>query len=367
VSAFAARRARLREVLAAADLDALVVSHLPNVRYLTGYVGSNAVAVIGRDGERVLTDSRYAVSAREHVDDDVEVVIGPGDLTADLARAVAAIAPGGRVGLEAAYTSMARGAQLSARFAEADATVQVSPEVGRVEGLRLIKDDQEIAAIARAADMVDDALAEVLDQGLVGRTERDVAFALQTALFHIGAEGPSFEIIVAAGPNGAKPHAVPGSRVIGEGELVVIDLGAIADGYCSDMTRTVPTGTLPEALARAYDVCAQAQAAALAAVAPGITCAELDAVARDLIGAAGLGDAFGHGLGHGVGLEIHEAPRVAREGTDTLRPGMVVTIEPGIYLEGLGGVRIEDLVVVTEAGGRVLSHSPKASISSTTV
>lgn len=367
MSAFADRRARLREVLGLAGLDALVVSHLPNVRYLTGYVGSNAIAVIGRDGDRLLTDSRYAVSAREQVDAQVDVVIGPGDLTADLARTVAAIAPGGSVGLEAAYTSMARGAQLIARIAASDAAVRVTPEVGHVEGLRMIKDDAEIAAIARAADMVDAALADVLDDGLVGRTEREVAFALQTALFHIGAEGPSFEIIVAAGPNGAKPHAVPGPRVIGEGELVVIDLGAIADGYCSDMTRTVPTGPLPEALARAYDVCAQAQVAAMDAVGPGITCAELDAVARDLIGAADLGEAFGHGLGHGVGLEIHEAPRVSREGTDTLRPGMVVTIEPGIYLEGLGGVRIEDLVVVTDDGGRVLSHSPKASISSTTV
>ena len=147
----------------------------------------------------------------------------------------------------------------------------------------------------------------------------------------------------------------------------MIDLGAIADGYCSDMTRTVPTGPLPDELARAYAVCAEAQAAALAAVRPGIGCAALDAVARDIITAAGFGEAFGHGLGHGVGLEIHEAPRVAREGTDTLRPGMVVTIEPGIYLEGLGGVRIEDLVVVTDDGGRVLSHSPKASISSATV
>jgi len=367
MSVFQTRRTRLREVLAGAGLDALVVSHLPNVRYLTGYVGSNAIAVIGGEGQRLLTDSRYAVSAREQVDDDLEVAIGPGDLTGDLARAVAAIAPAGRVGLEAAHLSMARGAQITARIGDADAAVTVTSEVGHVEGLRLTKDDLEIAAIARAADMVDEALADVLAAGLVGRSEREVAFALQTKLFEIGAEGPSFEIIVASGPNGAKPHAVPGPREIGAGELVVIDLGAIADGYCSDMTRTVATGPLPAALARAHEVCADAQAAALAAVRPGIDCAALDAVARDLITAAGLGEAFGHGLGHGVGLEIHEAPRVSREGTETLRPGMVVTIEPGVYLEGLGGVRIEDLVVVTEDGGRVLSHSPKASVSSATV
>ena len=263
---------------------------------------------------------------------------------------------------------MARGAQITARIAEADAGVAVSPEVGHVEQLRLIKDDQEIAAIARAADMVDDALADVLAGGLVGRSEREVAFALQTRLFEIGAEGPSFEIIVAAGVNGAKPHAVPGPRAIGTGELVVIDLGAISDGYCSDMTRTVRHRSAPgRAGARVRGLRGGPGRGAGGRRGPGSACAALDAVARDIITAAGFGEAFGHGLGHGVGLEIHEAPRVAREGTDTLQPGMVVTIEPGIYLEGLGGVRIEDLVVVTDDGGRVLSHSPKASISSATV
>ena len=366
MSSYAERRARLVAALDTAELDALIVTHPPNVRYLTGYIGSNGIGVIGRNGERLLTDSRYAVSARHQVGDDVEVVIGPGDLTAVLARAVVALAPGGRVGLEAAHTSMLRGAQIAASLTARDPAIQVISDVGRVEALRVIKDDDEIASIARAAEMVDAALASVLAAGIVGRRERDVAFGLCTELFQLGAEGPSFEIIVAAGPNGAKPHAVPGERVIADGELVVIDLGAIADGYCSDMTRTVPTGPLPDALTRAYAVVAQAQAAALAAVRPGITCAALDAVARDVITAAGLGEAFGHGLGHGVGLEIHEAPRVSREGTETLRPGMVVTIEPGIYLEGVGGVRIEDLVVVTEDGARVLSHSPKPSVSSIT-
>jgi Xaa-Pro aminopeptidase len=365
MSAHAGRRARLRAALGGAGLDALVVSHLPNVRYLTGYVGSNGVAVIGPGGVRLLTDSRYAVSAREQVDADVEVLVGPGDLTANIVRAVTDLAPGGTVGLEAAYVSMTRGQQLTAAIQKADADIVVAPEAGHVEGLRMVKDDAEIAAIDEAAGMADRALARVLEAGLVGRSERDVAFALQTELFHEGAEAPSFEIIVAAGPNGAKPHAVPGDRLIEPGELVVIDLGAIANGYCSDMTRTAITGALPPDLVTAYEVCRAAQSAAVAALRPGITCAELDAVARDLITAAGLGDAFGHGLGHGVGLEIHEAPRVARESADVLRPGMVVTIEPGIYLEGRGGVRIEDLAVVTDDGGRVLSQSPIASISST--
>lgn len=365
MSAAASRRARLVASLSGRGIDALVVSHPPNVRYLTGYVGSNGVAVVGAAGVRLLTDSRYAVSARAQVDGQVEVVIGPGDLGGEIGRAAADLAPAGRVGLEASHVSMARGAHLTAQITARDAAIRVTPETGLVEELRVIKDAAEIEAIARAADMVDVAVANVLAAGLAGRSERDVAFALQTELFLAGAERPSFDIIVATGANGAKPHAVPGDAVVGDGQLVVIDLGAVADGYCSDMTRTIPIGALPEALARAYAVCAQAQSAALAAVRPGITCAALDAVARDVIVAAGLGDAFGHGLGHGVGLEIHEAPRVSREGTETLRPGMVVTIEPGIYLEGLGGVRIEDLVVVTETAGRILSHSPKATVAST--
>jgi Xaa-Pro aminopeptidase len=364
MSPFADRRARLLDALADVGLAALVVSHLPNVRYLTGYVGSNAIAVVAADGTHLVTDSRYAVSAREQVGPDISVVIGPGDLTAQTARAVATLAPAGAVGLEGAHVSMLRGAQLTSAIAAADPGIRATPHAGIVEQLRLIKDDAEIAAIARSAAMTDAAIAAVLAQGIVGRSERDVAFAIQAEMFRLGAEGPSFETIVASGGNGAKPHAVPGDREIGIGELVVIDLGSIADGYCSDMTRTVITGPLPHDLARAYRVCAAAQAAAVAAVRPGIACTELDAVARDLITDAGFGDAFGHGLGHGVGLEIHEAPRISREGTDTLRPGMVVTIEPGIYLEGLGGVRIEDLVVVTDGGCRVLSQAPKASVSS---
>ncbi len=367
MSIYSHRRAAFQQVLRSFDLDVFVVSHPPNVRYLTGYVGSNGVCVIGTHGALVLTDSRYSVSAREQVDTEVDVVIGPGDLTAHIAKAVIELAASGRVGLEAAHVSMARGAQLSTSIRARDDAIEISSEVGRVEELRLVKDEGEIAAIQRAADVADTALATVLAEGIIGRTERDVAFALQTEFFRCGAEGPSFDTIVATGANGAKPHAVPGDRVIGTGELVVIDLGAIVDGYCSDMTRTIATGPLQDDLANAYAVCAQAQSAALAAVRPGLTCAALDAVARDIIVSAGLGEAFGHGLGHGVGLEIHEAPRVSREGTETLRPGMVVTIEPGIYLEGRGGVRIEDLVVVTDDGSRTLSQSPKLAVNSVTV
>ena len=364
MSPYAGRRSRLRAALHEHGLSALVVSHLPNVRYLTGYVGSNAIAVVGPEGTKLLTDARYAVSAREQVDDDVSVIIGPGDLTTYAARVIAELAPGGAAGVEGVHVSMFQGERLAVAVAGADPAIVLTPHVGLVEQLRMVKDDGEIAAIARSAAITDAALSAVLEDGLIDRPEREVAFAIQTEMFRLGAEGPSFETIVAAGPNGAKPHAVPGARRIGAGELVVIDLGSIADGYCSDMTRTSITGDLPAQLSRAYRVCAEAQAAAVAAVRPGIACKDLDAIARDLITDAGFGEEFGHGLGHGVGLEIHEGPRVSREGSDILRPGMVVTIEPGIYIEGVGGVRIEDLVVVTDNGCRVLSQAPKASVSS---
>jgi Xaa-Pro aminopeptidase len=360
------RRRRLAAVLTERDLAAAVVTAPANVRYLTGYVGSNGIAVVTRDGCRLLTDSRYALSARHQADDGVDVRIGTRDLLEDVAAAVAELAPGGRVGVEADHLTMARGERLRALVADADAAAEIVPGTGAVEGLRLVKDPEEVARIRRAAAIVDEALARVLAAGLAGRTERQVAWSLAEAFEDLGAEGPSFETIVAAGPNGARPHAVPGAEVIPEGTLVVIDLGAIADGYCSDMTRTVATGPVPPELGRAYEVVLRAQAAAVDACRPGVGCAELDAVARGVIEDAGFGEAFGHGLGHGVGLEIHEGPRLSREGRGELRPGMVVTVEPGIYLEGLGGVRIEDLVLVTDDGREVLSRAPKDPVPPTT-
>jgi Xaa-Pro aminopeptidase len=229
-----------------------------------------------------------------------------------------------------------------------------------VEGLRLVKDPGEIALMRRAAAVADEALAHVLAQGIVGRTERQVAFALYGAMLDRGAEDLSFPTIVAAGPRGARPHAVPGAEPIPTDTLVVIDMGAIVEGYCSDMTRTVATGPLPADLERIYTVCLDAQEAALAAARPGITGADLDAVARDHITAAGFGDHFGHGLGHGVGLEIHEGPGVRPTSTDELRAGMAITIEPGIYIDGTGGVRIEDLVILTDGGCDIISGAPKA-------
>lgn len=350
-----ARQERLRAALSEAGGAALIVSTPANVRYLTGYTGTNGLAVVPAEGTgRLLTDSRYAVSARAQVR-GLEVVVGSRDLLGDVAGAVRELVPEGAVGVEAEHLTLARHERLVAAL---DGRA-LTPTRALVEDLRVVKDDGEIALVREAARMADTALAAVLAGGLAGRTEREVAFALHAALLDAGAEGPSFPVIVAGGANGARPHAVPGEASIASGTLVVIDQGAVHGGYCSDMTRTYATGPLPDELARAYAVCAEAQAAALAAVRPGVAAGDVDAVARDVIAAAGLGEAFRHGLGHGVGIEIHERPTLRPGGAEVLRSGMVVTVEPGVYLEGVGGVRIEDLVLVTGDGGEALSHTPK--------
>ena len=353
-SAQSERQERLLAILADRGLDALVVTEPANVRYLTGYVGSNGIALIGTGGRVLVTDSRYAVSAGEQVR-GADVRVGKRDLLADVAGALPDVAGGGRIGVEAESLTLAR----HERLAEQLDGLVTEPTRGLVEGLREIKGPDEVAAMREAAAVADRALAAVLERGIVGRSEREVAFALHGAMLDEGAEEPSFPIIVAAGPNGARPHAVPGPEPIPAGTLVVIDLGAVVDGYCSDMTRTVATGPLPARLEEIHRVCLEAQEAAMAAARGGMTAAELDAVARAVIAEAGFGEAFGHGLGHGVGLAIHEAPGVRPEGTARLRPGMAITIEPGIYLEGEGGVRIEDLVVLGEEDSEVLSSSPK--------
>jgi Xaa-Pro aminopeptidase len=259
------------------------------------------------------------------------------------------------VGVEAEDLTLAR----HGRLTDLLGGVVTEPTRGLVEGLRAIKDAGEVAIMRRAALVADRALERVLAGGIVGRTEREVALRLYEAMVDEGASEPSFPTIVASGPRGARPHHVPGADPIPPDTLVVIDMGAIVDGYCSDMTRTVATGALPPRLEEIHRVCLEAQQAALEASRAGMAASDLDAVARAIIAGAGYGEHFGHGLGHGVGLAIHERPGVRPEGTEVLRPGMAITIEPGIYLEGEGGVRIEDLVVLGEEGREVLSTSPK--------
>jgi Xaa-Pro aminopeptidase len=348
------RADRVAARLAERELDLLLVTDALNLRYLTGFTGSNALALVGLEMRRFLTDFRYVERARTEVT-GFDLQLAPQELRTALA---AGWPPGElRVGFEDQHVSVRRHAELRETLPE---RIELVPAGGLVEAERAIKEPGEVATIRAAAALVDEIYAWLAEDALVGRTERDVALALEQEMRMRGAEGPSFSSIVAAAENGALPHAVPRDVAIPAGTLLTLDIGARMDGYCSDCTRTWATGALDDDLAELYDTVLNAQETALAAVRPGPEGRELDAVARDLITAAGHGDHFGHGLGHGVGLDVHEAPRLARTATGRLEAGHVVTVEPGIYLPGRGGARIEDLVVVTGDGHEVLSRTPKA-------
>jgi Xaa-Pro aminopeptidase len=354
----ASRAGRLREHLGEAGCDALLVTSLTDVRYLTGFTGSAALLLVRPDELVFVTDGRYREQAGEQLAAaGVQARLEVG-LTADAQReALAAAAKGiGRLGLEAGSVSWAA----ARRYGESwfpDA--ELVPTEGLVERLREVKDDGEVARIMAAATIADAALAEVRPLLADRPTERVFGLELDGAMRRRGADDVSFETIVASGPNGAKPHAVPGRRRIVEGDLVVLDFGALVDGYHSDMTRTVVVGEPSATQRRMLEVVAESQRAGLAAVAPGVPCVEVDRTCREVIAGAGWADAFVHGTGHGVGLDIHEDPRVSRTATGTLQAGHVVTVEPGVYLPEHGGVRIEDTVVVTSTGCRVLTAAPK--------
>jgi Xaa-Pro aminopeptidase len=350
------RAETLAGAVADRDLDALLVTDLVNVRYLTGYTGSNGLAIVGRGVRRFLTDFRYAAQVEREVPDEWRRAMAAQELLA----AVPDHLPEqpARVGFDDAHLSVRSHAKLEESLA---GRAEMVPAGGMVEALRAVKDDLEIARIRAAAQLADDALDEVLEHGLAGRTERDVAFALEMAMRRHGADALSFEPIVASGEHGALPHAVPRDVQIPRDVLVTIDWGARHEGYCSDCTRTFATGdAIADDAREVYELVLQAQEAALAAVRPGPTGKEVDAVARGIIEAAGHGEHFGHGLGHGVGLAVHEGPRLSRLAPDVaLESGNVVTVEPGVYLPGNMGVRIEDLVVVSRDGHDVLSSLPK--------
>jgi Xaa-Pro aminopeptidase len=353
--------ARIDRLRAAMDVDALVVTNLKNIRYLTGFTGSAGMLLVQPDSLLLTSDGRYETQIGEQVRlGGLEVAIG---VPAVQQRAVGAAARGrdrgsGRVGLEAATVTWAQQRAMAADWLSG---AELVPTVGLVEGLREAKDEAEVARIAAAAACADKALAALLPMLHQGVTEAEFGLALDTEMRRRGASGPSFETIVASGPNGAKPHHRPGPRVIEPGDLVVLDFGAVVDGYCSDMTRTVAVGEPrdPAQSSRMFEVVRQSQAAGVAAVGAGVKGVDVDRACRDVIDGAGWGDAFVHGTGHGVGLDIHEAPAVSAQSADTLAAGNVVTVEPGVYLPGHGGVRIEDTVVVTADGCRALTLSPK--------
>jgi Xaa-Pro aminopeptidase len=351
-----ARPARVRAALEGAGCDALLVTRLPNVRYLTGFTGSAGVVLVSGDAVVLLTDGRYDTQSHEQVEAagvDARIVIAGHAEQLDRLRGL--VAPVPRLGLEAHGVTWAQ----QRAWAKAFERVQLVATDDLVEGLRLVKEPGEVARIRAACSIADDALAATLPMLATRPTERDFALALEVAMRERGASGTSFDTIVASGPNGALPHARPTAREIEARELVVIDFGCIVDGYCSDMTRTVSVGDPGPDARQLWDVVRASQEAGRDAVGTGVACADVDRASRAVIEAAGWGAEFSHGTGHGVGLEIHESPRVAKAAGGTLNAGVVVTVEPGVYLPGVGGVRLEDTVVVTETGCDALTSFPK--------
>jgi Xaa-Pro aminopeptidase len=339
---------RLRSELEGLGVASFLVSNPVNVRYLTGFESSNAFVLVNQKDVVLMTDGRYAEAARAVQGVDVAVV--ERDFLPGVAGHLAELAAA-PVGFESDHLTVARYADLLT------AGVEPVPAAAVPLTLRAVKEPGELEDIRRAARIVDDVLAGLVDESLVGRTEAQVAWWIVQEIHDEGADDVSFAPIVASGPNAALPHHHPGGRKIGTDETVVVDLGARVNGYCSDCTRTFATGDLPDDLQEAYAVCQAAQAAALAEVRAGADLRGLDAIARMEIEASG--NEVAHGLGHGVGLEVHELPVLRPTAAGALAPGNVVTVEPGVYLSGRGGVRIEDLVVVTEKGAEVLSGFTK--------
>jgi Xaa-Pro aminopeptidase len=376
-SPFESRVLRTREDLRVAGLDALLVTHLPNVRYLTGFAGTAGAVLITAGRCVLIADSRYATAARELIarwpDGALDLVVPERSYDEALVALVRDLGIV-RVGIEAAWLSVSRFNWLTSSLAAlatraptgisapARSSVSLIPTERLIETRRVIKDPCEVVSLregARRLSLVARQLRAFVRQG---RSERLVAGDIEAAMRAAGFERPAFETIVASGPNSARPHARPGDRLLQAGDGVVLDFGGVYDGYCVDLTRTLHVGAPAPALVRMVAAVREAHAAAIAAVRPGARPSDIDAAARDVLTAHGLGDAFGHGTGHGLGLEVHEDPRIAKLPSalpDTpVAPGMVFTIEPGAYVEGLGGVRIEDDVLVTDQGCDVLTDVP---------
>lgn len=345
----------LRRTLAEANADCLVCASLPNLRYLTGFTGSNGAVIVTAEDAVFLTDGRYRLQASREVKDcaveilsDVKLFQGVANALADLKTSPARVAVEGdalSVNQFESFRGMVHGREV----------VAVS---GWVEALRLIKSSDEVAAMRRAVETAEAAFLEVLPTLKAGDTEAEVRRRLRDRMEERGAEKESFDTIVLFGPRTALPHGRPGATRLQVGDWVLIDFGCVVDGYCSDITRTFVFGHATPQMKRAFEVVAEANQRAITAARAGMRGAEVDAAARQYISSGGYGDRFEHGLGHGVGIEIHEAPRLAATSEDTLAPGMAVTIEPGVYIPNWGGVRIEDLVIITDGEPEVLTSLP---------
>jgi Xaa-Pro aminopeptidase len=347
---------RLRAVQAQLEergVDALLVTNGTNVRYLTGFSGTNGQVLVTSSGALFLSDPRYAARAQSLVE-GAEIAIYPQKLTDLLGERLAA-AGVSRLGVEAATMTLAQRDELAAKL---PGTELVAVK-GAVEDLRRTKDSDEIALIRSAVALGDAAFEQVVDRITPGATERDLALELEVIMRRAGADGVSFEPIVGSGPLSAHIHHTPTARALEKGDLVLLDFGCVVDGYCSDLTRTVVLGPATDEQRAQYELVLAAYEAGVAAVAAGAAAIAVDGAARSLIEAADRGPEFGHGLGHGVGLDVHEAPTLNRISEDVLASGDVVTVEPGVYTPDAGGVRVEDCVLVTEAGADVLGSAPK--------
>jgi Xaa-Pro aminopeptidase len=343
------RAERLAAAVADKGLDALLVTNLTSLRWTTGFTGTNGAAIVGPEVRLFFTDFRYVEQAAEQAPEFERVRAGR-DLLADVAARLT-----GRVGFEDASLSV----RSHARLRDAAVDVELVRASGIVEQLREVKDAQELELMRAAARIADHAYEELAERGLANRTEREIAADLEVRMRQLGADDRSFPAIVASGAHSALPHAVARALPVERDTLMVVDMGCVVDGYCSDCTRTFATGPLDEDAFAVYELVARAQLAGLDAVRAGADCRAVDAAARDIIAASGHGDQFGHGLGHGVGLEVHEAPRLAQTADGTLAAGNTVTVEPGVYVPGKLGVRIEDLVAVTPSGCEIISGFTK--------
>jgi Xaa-Pro aminopeptidase len=355
----AARRERAQARVAARDADAALITHLPNVRYLTGLASSNAALLLPATGDGLLaTDSRYTLAAERDCPD--VALLTERFLVPALGQA-AAERGYRKLLFEAQVMTVAAHAKL---VAETDG-IELAPLGGEIETLRMVKDDAEIELLATACRISSQAFEDVLAQIRPGITERELATILERRMVDLGAEGIAFDTIVASGPNGALPHHSPGDRPLQRGDLVTIDFGARTDGYHADMTRTVSLGEPAQWQRDTYDLVAQAQRAGIAAAKPGAELGDVDGAARGVIEAAGHSEHFKHGLGHGVGLEVHEAPMLGYDSAGRLAARVPVTIEPGVYLPGMGGVRIEDVLVV-DGDGTSRASAPEGLLTTTT-
>lgn len=346
-------------------VDALLVSNMTNVRYLTGFAGSNGYVLLAPDATHFYSDGRYATQAAQVVEEaEVHIAASHGAVVEEMNRLTKSQGLS-RIAYEATHVTVSsRGAawepppgldKVMSYFEGAE----LVPGEGWVEELRKVKDAEEIASIRAAAQLGDEGFAFILDKIKPGAREIDLALELEFFLRSKGSEGVSFDPIVAAAERSALPHARPTDRTVEKGRYLLFDFGCRIDGYCSDMTRTVVIGPVDDRHKEVYETVLASQMAALEAAGPGVSCGDVDQVARRVIDKAGYPEAFMHGLGHGVGLDIHEAPSLKSGVADQLMPGHVITIEPGAYFEGWGGVRVEDLAVVTEDGLEVLSNAPK--------